>query len=75
MMDRADSTPLLAQITVPTLIVAGAEDTLIPPAEADAMHKAIPSSRCELIPFAGHLPNLEQSGPFDALLGEFLQKL
>jgi 3-oxoadipate enol-lactonase len=75
MMDRVDSTPLLAQITVTTLIVAGAEDTLIPPTEADAMHKAIPSSRCEQIPFAGHLPNLEQSGPFDALLWQFLQKL
>ena len=31
MMDRSDSTPLLAKIDVPTLIVHGAEDTLIPP--------------------------------------------
>ncbi|HKY22107.1 MAG TPA: alpha/beta fold hydrolase [Vicinamibacterales bacterium] len=73
MMNRVDSTPLLAHIAVPALIVAGAEDTLIPPTEADAMHKAIPTSQCELMPFAGHLPNLEQPGPFNALLWQFLQ--
>ena len=75
MMDRSDSTPLLAQITVPTLIVAGAEDVLIPPTEADAMHRAIPASSLELMSGAGHLPNLEQPGPFDALLGRFLQRI
>lgn len=74
MMERADSTPLLAKVAVPTLIVAGEEDALIPPAEAEAMHKAIPTSRCEMMAFAGHLPNLEQPGPFDALLRQFLQK-
>ena len=75
MMERRDSTPLLAGINVPTLIVAGAEDTLIPPAEAQAMHAAIPTSRCEIMPFAGHLPNLEQPVVFDALLSQFLQSL
>lgn len=75
MMERRDSTPLLGGITVPTLIVAGAEDTLIPPTEADAMHRAIPTSQYELMPFAGHLPNLEQPGPFDAVLSQFLQRL
>jgi 3-oxoadipate enol-lactonase len=75
MMDRNDSTPTLAKIGVPTLIVAGAEDTLIPPAEAEAMHRAIPNSQCEVMPFAGHLPNMEQPEKFNALLTEFLQKL
>lgn len=75
MMDRPDSTPTLARIGVPTLIVAGAEDTLIPPAEAEGMHRAIQTSRCEAMPFAGHLPNIEQPSAFDALLSEFLRKL
>lgn len=73
-MERRDSTPLLGDIKAPTLILAGAEDTLIPPTEADAMHKAIPTSQCEVMPLAGHLPNLEQSEPFNALLWQFLQK-
>jgi len=75
LMERADSTPLLPHIKVPSLIVAGSEDTLIPPTQADEMHKVIPNSACEKISFAGHLPNLEQTAPFDALLHRFLQKL
>ena len=75
LMERADSTPLLTHMKMPTLIIAGAEDTLIPPAQADEMHKAIPNSRCEKMASAGHLPNLEQSVAFDALLFQFLQKI
>jgi len=75
LMDRADSTPLLRHMKMPSLIVAGSEDTLIPPAEADEMHAAIPNAACEKMPSAGHLPNLEQTAAFNALLGQFLQKL
>ena len=75
MMNRNDSTPLLSRIDVPALIVHGAEDTLIPPAEAEGMHRAIKHSQIELIPLSGHLPNLEQPAPFDATLRQFLNKL
>lgn len=75
MMHRTDSTPLLAKIEVPTLIVHGAEDTLIPPSEAEGMHRTIRNSQLELIPSSGHLPNLEQPAPFDAVLWQFLKKL
>ena len=75
MMERSDSTPLLAQIKVPTLIVAGAEDMLIPTSQAGEMHRAISKSACEIMASAGHLPSLEQTTPFDRLLCRFLQKL
>lgn len=75
MMERGDSTPLLAKIDVPALVVHGAEDTLIPPSEAEGMHRAIRNSQLALIPFSGHLPNLEQPVPFDATLHPFLNKL
>ena len=75
LMGRVDSTPLLAHMKMPTLIIAGAEDTLIPPAQADEMHDAIQNSQCETMACAGHLPNLEQTAPFNALLHQFLQKL
>ena len=75
MKNRADSTPLLAKIDVPALIVHGADDTLIPPTEAEGMHRAIRNSQLELIPLSGHLPNLEQPVPFDAVLWQFLKKL
>jgi 3-oxoadipate enol-lactonase len=75
MMERGDSTPLLANVDVPALVVHGAEDALIPPGEAEGMHRAIKNSQLELIPFSGHLPNLEQTVPFDGILWTFLKKL
>jgi 3-oxoadipate enol-lactonase len=75
MMERADSTPLLANVEVPALVMHGAEDALIPPAEAEGMHRSIKHSRLELISSSGHLPNLEQTEPFDAILWNFLAQL
>jgi pimeloyl-ACP methyl ester carboxylesterase len=75
MMERADSRQLLSRIDVPTLIVHGVEDVLIPPTEAEGMHKAIANSKLELVPFCGHLPNLEQPAPFEKILWQFLNKV
>jgi pimeloyl-ACP methyl ester carboxylesterase len=75
LMERADSTPLLPHMKMPTLIIAGTEDTLIPSTQADDMQKAIPNSRRETVAGAGHLPNLEQATSFDTVLHQFLQEL
>lgn len=75
MRDRADSTAMLASIKVPTLIVHGLEDQVIPYSEAEAMAKAIPNSKLELIEGAGHMPGLEQQAAFDRALSDFLRGL
>ena len=72
---RADSTPTLRQIRVPTLIVCGEEDVITPPAEAEAMQAAIPGSTLELIPKAGHLANLEAPDAFNRALEAFLRRV
>jgi pimeloyl-ACP methyl ester carboxylesterase len=72
MRTRADSTPTLATITVPTLIVCGAEDALTPVKESEAMHHAIADSQLAIIPGAGHVSNLEHPAAFNALLAGFL---
>jgi 3-oxoadipate enol-lactonase len=72
LMTRPDSTPLLAAIHVPTLIVVGDEDTLTPPSAAEAMHRAIAGSELVRIPQAGHLSNLERPDVFTAALAGFL---
>jgi pimeloyl-ACP methyl ester carboxylesterase len=67
---RADSTPFLRQIAVPTLVVCGEEDAITPVAESEALQRGIAGSRLAVIPKAGHLSNLEQPAPFnEALLG------
>ncbi len=72
---RADSTPALREIRVPTLVVCGTEDALTPPTETEAMHRAITGSRRELIPEAGHVSNMENPAAFNAVLGSFLKSL
>lgn len=72
MIARADSTPLLPTIDVPTLIICGEEDVLTPPKESRAMHAAIPGSRLEIIPGAGHVSNIERPAAVNQVLAEFV---
>lgn len=73
--DRRDFLPELARLAVPTLIVHGADDVLIPKSEAEAMHRAIRGSRFELVQGAGHLPNLEQPLAFNKLVKGFVDEV
>ncbi len=73
MRDRPDSTPLLATITVPTLIVVGQEDELTPPANARAMLDAIPSAALTTIAGAGHAAPLEAPTAVSRVFAEFLE--
>ena len=75
MMARPDSTPLMASITVPALIVVGDEDVPTPVQESRAMHDAIAGSRLEIIKEAGHLANMERPAAFNHVLTEFLGSL
>lgn len=75
MRDRPDSTALLAEITQPVLVIHGADDALIPPSEAEAMHRALPRARLALVPNAGHLLNLEQPARFNAEVRIFIESL
>lgn len=72
LMSRKDSTPLLAGIRVPTLIVVGEEDSITPVPLSEQMHAAIRGSTLQIIPRVGHLANLEDSAAFDAVLAAFL---
>jgi pimeloyl-ACP methyl ester carboxylesterase len=72
---RADSTPALREIRVPTLVLAGAEDVLTPPSDAELIHKGIAGSTLVTIPKAGHLACLENPAGFNAAIGDFLTRL
>jgi pimeloyl-ACP methyl ester carboxylesterase len=75
MRERPDSTPLLAEITVPTLVIGGEEDAISSPEVMAAMAEKIPGSRHVALPGAGHLSNLEAPQGFNAALKEFLGTL
>jgi pimeloyl-ACP methyl ester carboxylesterase len=73
--DRPDSTPTLAQVAVPTLIVVGAEDTLTPPKDSEQMRDGIRGAQLAVIPNAAHLSNLEQPEAFNQAVRKFLKEL
>jgi pimeloyl-ACP methyl ester carboxylesterase len=75
MRDRLDRTALLATITVPSLVVVGAFDAIIPPATATAMAAAIPGAQLKIIPDAGHLPTMEQPELLNQVMKDFLATL
>jgi pimeloyl-ACP methyl ester carboxylesterase len=69
---REDSRPLLSSIKVPTLVVSGADDTLIPPENSREIAGGIAGSRLETVPHCGHMGMLERPETYTKLLGEFL---
>ena len=70
--DRPDSTPLLARIRVPVLVVAGDDDQIVPAAGMEEMARAIPGAQFVLINQSGHLSPLEQPRALNAALNAFL---
>ena len=75
MMARPDSTGDLARITCPTLIIVGEHDVLTPPDLSRDMQKRIGGARLDIVPEAGHLPNLEQPDAFNTALAAFLNTI
>lgn len=58
---------------LPTLIVWGKNDPMIPVAHAEAARSALPMSRLEIFPNAGHFPHLEAPLAFVGALVDFMQ--
>lgn len=73
MAEREDHRKGLAQIDVPTLVVAGGQDGITSAAEMKAMTEQIPHAQWELITDSGHLSPLESPDSFNRAVLQFLQ--
>ncbi|HUT55705.1 MAG TPA: alpha/beta fold hydrolase [bacterium] len=69
----ADVMRRLGSITAPTLVIAGDLDLITPLPTQQALHRAIPGSRFEIIHGSGHVPPLEQPAAWNRLVREFLE--
>lgn len=69
---RPDSEPVLRTIDVPVLILFGEDDVITNRGHGEMLARGIRGARLELIPGAGHLPNLEQTEDFNHALNQFL---
>jgi pimeloyl-ACP methyl ester carboxylesterase len=70
---RTNYVDRLSEIAIPTLILHGEDDRLLPVAIAERAHRLIPNSRLEIVPNCGHLAPLEQPEAVNRALGQFLQ--
>ena len=71
MAERPDRTELLGSISVPTLVIAGEEDGLIPPLDMHELSAAITGSEFLVVPGAGHLVPIERPDAFTKALLDF----
>lgn len=69
-VDATDRLYLAAR--VPTLLIWGENDQVIPVAHANAAHDRIENSRLEVMPGVGHFPHVEQPERFCSVLLDFL---
>jgi pimeloyl-ACP methyl ester carboxylesterase len=70
-INAADRLYLAAAI--PTMIVWGEHDPMIPVAHARAAHDAVPGSRLEVFADTGHFPHRDQPRRFVEVLVDFMQ--
>ena len=73
--DRLDITNDVPRITVPTLVICGADDKMTPPANSQFLADRIPGARMALIAGAGHFVMMERAPAFNAELRNFVRSL
>ena len=69
---RPDQRALLASVSAPVLVVAGAEDATFPNAETKAMADAIPGADFVVLDGVAHLAALEDPALVNRLVADFL---
>jgi pimeloyl-ACP methyl ester carboxylesterase len=74
MAERADATPWLGEIKLPTLVVVGRHDAISTVEEMGQIAAAIGGARLAEIPAAGHMSPLENPAAVNAALEEFLRR-
>lgn len=65
----------LHRVRVPTLLLWGAEDRVIPPAHGEALRDLIPGARLELLPGCGHMATVERPDAVAGAIAAFTRGL
>ena len=72
-MRDMDQRETIRKIATPTLVIVGEHDSVTPVEAARFIHERIAGSRLVIISDAAHFSNIEQPGPFNEALLEFLR--
>ncbi|MES2565354.1 MAG: alpha/beta fold hydrolase [Bacteroidota bacterium] len=71
--ERVDYRPELKKVSVPTIVIQGEKDLLLPVHMADEVAQAIPNCKFIVIPNAGHTLNLEAIPQMTTAMKDFLK--
>ncbi|WP_371154961.1 alpha/beta fold hydrolase [Jannaschia sp. 2305UL9-9] len=72
---RPDQRDALRKVTVPTMVLCGAEDRLCPLHRHEVMRDLIPDASLCVIPDAGHLPTLEKPAETTAAMKDWMSSV
>jgi pimeloyl-ACP methyl ester carboxylesterase len=72
---QVDLSDRIGALDKPTLILAGADDSITPAAEADFLRSRIKESRLEIVADAGHRPTTERPDVVNTAIEKFLDEL
>jgi aminoacrylate hydrolase len=72
---RFDATGDLAQMKVPTFVVAARDDVLVPATKSEELAAAIPGAELSIAAYGGHGLNVTEPAAFNTLLLDFLSKV
>ena len=73
--DPDDYRGLEGRVRVPTLVLWGEGDRMLPPSEAEKLASKISGAQLVILPDAGHLPQRERPEAFAAAVADFVRHL
>ncbi|MBI5309486.1 MAG: alpha/beta fold hydrolase [Actinobacteria bacterium] len=59
---------------IPTLLISGERDPIIPADHASEAHKLMPGSKLVIFPAAGHMPYIDQPADFARVMRDFMDR-
>jgi pimeloyl-ACP methyl ester carboxylesterase len=72
---QVDLRDRISRLDKPTLVLAGADDSITPPAEAEFLRSRIKGARLEVVPDAAHRLTIERPDLVNAAIEKFLDEL
>src|SRR5699024_3800238 len=69
-----DNSDVLADVSIPTLVLHGSQDTVVDPAAGEYTAGKISGAELRCMPGVGHLPFIERTDEFNSVLRQFAEQ-
>ncbi len=75
LLPKYDVSSLLSKIKISTLILAGKNDNVTPPSQAQRIYNSIPNSELHIFEKSGHYPFYEETDEFFRIIREWFKRV